>query len=196
MNNKFFYLLELRNRRNELIKLLLNSEKFDIKNRKEIENNNFFSELKGDIFIEENKIPFLMRPQSGLILVDTPYPREKVKIFTLFNSFENIDVKYFTPKLSSEIKLICGDFNCVSFRLFDGKNVIDDEDEDYDICEELSKNNVVELLDVSLEKQISGELINFEYYGNALQFINTDDKYINEILNIFENTMIFNDSNV
>lgn len=141
----------------------------------------------------DESISFILRKKSGLLMIKTNYSRKKNRFFYYFNKvFEKVHLENFVPILKNEIKFICEDFNYESFKVFVDDEIISSENTgDIDICKGL-KNNM-ELIQVSLYRDLNNnDDIYFDYYGNALQFYNSKQESIEEVLNIFEKTMIIN----
>jgi hypothetical protein len=146
--------------------------------------------IGGNVTInDDNSVPFKIRSKSKLLFIETPYPREKLRILKFFNNkFKKLNIETFIPSNKYEMEFICKTAKLSSFKVFIDDKIVRSEETDKDICNDLKQN--MEIIEATLDIPIKNKDVTFYYYGNAIQFPNQESIEIEGVIQTFENTMI------
>lgn len=211
MPHKFFFVYEIKGDINKLalphekglynpISTEIEGTKFKLNLKKPVKiesmiDHYFFKnqeEINGEIQINDKSrlIPFKLRSKSRLLFLETPYPREKLKIVNFFDhKFDNLRLESFVPTNEEEVNFICKTAKLSSFKVFIDDEIVRSDETEEDLCKGLMEN--MELIEVTLDIKIKDENVTFYYYGNAIQFPHQKhEENIEGVIQAFENTMM------
>lgn len=149
--------------------------------------NDINNEIKGNVKIKNEKIPFILRFKSKFLFIITERKVLKRKALNiLYNAFNKIDI--FTPSFKKEKRLIC-EADDKQIKFFHNNNIEYSDELTDEYCDSGIIKEGYYFYEAKISFNNENKTIDFFYYGDSIKINENNQKELDFVLDKFESIM-------